>query len=196
MAAFLIRTPEEADLEDLAELHFYMWNKFYDFLPLAYSQQHYSMANCRNLQRQLLENCSQAPHQHKAWIARDCQNNLAGLCYVGKNKIHHYDLDIEGVDAELHRLYILPSCRGHGLGETFFTLAIEWAKENSLTTMFAWSFDRNPYRRFYLKRDVQIIKQMSRNYAGTSFDLTAYGWNTSDPDFKANYLTNPPGGLA
>lgn len=176
MSQFVINAPQENDLEDLAQLHFYMWNEFYkEFLPDAYSQKEYPIEKCRKIQKKLLESC-QNPQTDKAFIARDQDNKIAGICYVGQNRIHNYDLDIEGIDTELHRLYIWPEYRSRGLGQNFLMLAKKWLEENHFQTMFAWSFDLNPYHRFHLKHNAFIVKQMPRDYAGTILNLTAYGW--------------------
>lgn len=184
---FVFRTPQEKDIQDLADLHFYMWNEFYaDFLPKKYSLLHYPLETCLEIQRELIQNLQKSPHDHHAMIARDANGKLAALCYIGRNIPYGYDLDIPKIDMELHRLYVWPKYRGQSLGSKLLSDAAKWAKENHYKSIFAWTFDLNPYIRFYENKQAKIFKQMPRDYEGTSLNLTALGWD----DFSANFLKN------
>ncbi len=40
---------------------------------------------------------------------------------------------------ELHRLYLLPSCRGRGLGRRLIEIVISWCRKSGCRELFLWS---------------------------------------------------------
>jgi len=184
MKYLTFRTPAEKDIDALADLHFYIWNEFYTFVPQAFNDQHYTLQQCKDVQREMIDACLVAPEDHFALLAEDANGRLAGIGYIGRNIPTGYDLDIHGIDMELHRMYIRPEYRNQNLGTTLLSEGAKWAKKNGYRSAFVWSFDDNAYGRFYVKHGGKIVKQYRRDYAGTPLDLTVYGWD----DFTDRFI--------
>lgn len=172
-----IRDINNTDIAALTDLHFYMWNDFYaDFLPREYSEVTYHHDYCRSLQEKLVHNCTAVLDDHAAWVAVDAAGKIQALCYVGRHMRDGSDLHVEGADAELNRLYLWPQARGQGLGTALLKKAQGWCQTRGMKTLFAWSFDLNPYARFYPKHAATPLRQIMRPYAGQPLALTAWGW--------------------
>lgn len=59
---------------------------------------------------------------------------------------------IHGEESELHRLYLLKTCRGTGLGWRLLKTAMDYARSKGCTRMIAWSDVKLPdAHRLYLK---------------------------------------------
>lgn len=176
MTDFILRPPEEKDIEALARLHFYMWNEFYkDYVPVEYSRQHYTLEQCRESQRKMLADIAMLDRA-MALVAIDNRNGeVAAIGYINKNKeIIENDLHIPGFDLELQRLYIWPQYRDHHLAGKLCKAALNWARKHGYRSVYWWVLDRNPFSHIHKKRG-RVVKQMPRDYTGTILDLTAYG---------------------
>lgn len=175
MTEFIIRSPEEKDIEALAELHFYMWNDFYKHcLPVEYSQKSYTLDQCRQKQLQMLEGIKDTDKEF-ALVAIDKKTDkLAAVCYINQNTPSGSDLYIPGFELELQRLYVWPEYRHKNLGGFLSYAVKKWAKQHHYYSAFWWAIDQNPYGFIHGKR-AKIVKQMQRDYAGTMLNLTAYG---------------------
>lgn len=176
MTRFLIRPPEEKDIEALARLCFYMWNEFYkDYVPVEYSKKYYTLEQCRQYQKEMLQAIA-SPDKALAMVAIDTENdNLAGLCYINQNdQIDDNDLYVPGYELELQHLYIWPEYRDNHIAGKLFYNILTWAKKHRYFSLYWWVLDLNPFVKIHGKRG-RIVKQMPRDYTGTTLNLTAYG---------------------
>ena len=177
MTSFIIRPPEEKDIEALAALHFYMWNEFYkDYVPVEYSKATYTIEQCREHQHKMLQEIA-STDKALALVAIDAENgNLAGLCYINQNdRPPDHDLYIPDFELELQRLYIWPEYRDNHVAGRLFQSVLRWAKQHRYYSVFWWVLDLNAFSHIHGKRGAKVVKQMPRDYTGTILNLTAYG---------------------
>ena len=176
-----IRDMDDRDLEPMAALMFYMWHNFYsDFMPQSFAEERYSTRVCEERQVQLLINCKKNPEKYKAMVALNEKSELLGACYMAKTdpkKKVAKGFEMPGMDVELHRLFIWPQARGRGLGSLFLYDFVPWFAENNYKSCYAWSFDDNPYNRFYHKRGAQAKKTVKANYGDKQLSVSAFAWD-------------------
>lgn len=177
---FKIRDMDERDLEPMAALMFYMWHDFYGgFMPQTFANERYPAKVCEERQMQLLLNCKKNPEKYKSLVAINEKGELLGNCYVAKydaTKRVAKGFEMPNFDTELHRIFVWPNARGHGLGSAFLKNFLPWFDDNDYKSCFAWSFEDNPYNRFYPKQGAMPHKTVKADYTGKKLSVTAYAW--------------------
>ncbi len=176
-----IRDMDDRDLEPMAALMFYMWHDFYSaFMPQSFANERYSTKVCEDRQVQLLVNCKKYPEKYKTLVALNEKGDMLGTCYMAKRDPAKHvakGFEMPDFDVELHRLFIWPQARGKGLGSLFLHDFMPWFTENDFRSCYAWSFDDNPYNKFYHKRGAHPAKTVKANYGDKKLSVSAFAWD-------------------
>jgi GNAT superfamily N-acetyltransferase len=70
---------------------------------------------------------------------------------------HHFE---SGSRTKLHKIYLLPSAQGKGLGKTLIEMAVSRSKAAGDDALFLHVLRENPAVQFYKKMGFQIIKRV------------------------------------
>jgi GNAT superfamily N-acetyltransferase len=95
---------------------------------------------------------------------------------------------IEGFDAEIYAIYLLPSAKGKGIGKLLMRHLAETLRVNGFAQVAVWVLAENPSRDFYQHLGGTQIAQKLIQIGGAELLEVAYGW----PDIRT--LANSTGG--
>ncbi|MDN4071740.1 GNAT family N-acetyltransferase [Fictibacillus terranigra] len=84
----------------------------------------------------------------------------------------------ENFEGELYSLYLLPECRGSGVGRQLISYVAKSFKEKGIHSMMVWVMKRNKSGVGFYERmgGMEYIHRKSE-FGGTAVDDVAYGWN-------------------
>ena len=86
--------------------------------------------------------------------------------------------DVEGYDAEMYALYVIPDMQGHGIGVALFRSLIVWLKNKGLKKVSAWVFAENNISiTFFDAWHGEQIEEGSLEIAGKTLKTICYGWD-------------------
>jgi GNAT superfamily N-acetyltransferase len=125
--------------------------------------------------------------------------------WLGRSKIHTYVAEdgtelcgfisggalqepIEGFDAEVYAIYLLPSTKGRGIGRLLMQRLAETLRIDGFTQVAVWVLAENPACGFYEHLGADQIAQKQIRIGDADLLEIAYGWR--DIQTIANSLPN------
>jgi GNAT superfamily N-acetyltransferase len=108
---------------------------------------------------------------YKMYVAEGADGGIIGFADCGEPRD-----DIEGYQAELYAIFLLPEFQGSGVGRRLFSLCVEAVAKSGKSSMYLLAFENSPYRSFYDKMGGVVIGKKQVEIEGTMFDAVVYGW--------------------
>jgi GNAT superfamily N-acetyltransferase len=172
-----IREGTVADAQDIANVHVAAWKTTYHgIVPQAFLDS--------------LDVHSRA-EDWKDWLGRPkihvyVAEEGTELCgFVGGGALRE---PIEGFDAEVYAIYLLPSIKGRGIGKLLLQRLAETLRSNGFAQAAVWVLADNPSRGFYEHLGASQIAQKQIRIGDVDLLEIAYGWR--DLQTIANSLPN------
>jgi ribosomal protein S18 acetylase RimI-like enzyme len=92
---------------------------------------------------------------------------------------------IDGYDAELYAIYLLPKCQRIGIGSALLMDLVRHLVEDGFQSLAVWVFEANSAVRFYERWGAVRVGLKEREIGGARLTVAAYGW----PDLKKLNVT-------
>ena len=108
---------------------------------------------------------------YKMYVAEGEQSGIVGFADFGEPRDN-----IDGYEAELYAIYLLPEFQGRGIGAVLFRRVVEDLVKRGVSTLYLLALGESPYRSFYEKVGGRVIGSRQKEIEGVSFDVVVYGW--------------------
>ncbi|HKX28220.1 MAG TPA: GNAT family N-acetyltransferase [Blastocatellia bacterium] len=108
---------------------------------------------------------------YRMYVAEAAGAGLIGFADFGEPRD-----DLDGYEAELYAIYLLPEYQGRGVGGRLFRLVIEALVESGKRSVYLLALEVSPYRPFYEKMGGRVIESSRKELEGMVFNVLAYGW--------------------
>jgi ribosomal protein S18 acetylase RimI-like enzyme len=109
---------------------------------------------------------------YKLYVAEGEENGIVGFADFGPPRD-----SIDGYEAELYAIYLLPEFQGRGVGAELFRRGIEDLVKQGVSTMYLLALGASPYKSFYEKMGGRVIAKQQKEIDGDVFDVLVYGWD-------------------
>lgn len=108
---------------------------------------------------------------YKMYVAEVADGGIIGFADCGEPRN-----EIDGYQAELYAIFLLPEFQGSGVGRRLFSLCVEAVVKSGKSSMYLYAFENSPYRSFYDKMGGVVIEKRQVEIEGTLFNAVVYGW--------------------
>lgn len=170
-ACVTFREASLTDCEEVARVHVRAWqDSFRGIVPQAFLD--------RMSAAQRAEAFTQgfsAPF-YRMYVAEMDGRSIVGFADFGEPRG-----EIDGYEAELYSIYILPEFQRQGVGQRLVELGVRFLLASDRRSMYLLTLEASPYRKFYDKLGGQVVRQKQINIDGLAYTELIYAW----PDLTA-----------
>ena len=106
------------------------------------------------------------------WIAERPGDGILGFAICGDARA-----PLEGLEAEIHALYVLQSAQRRGIGSALVRAAARHFVRNGYFGFYLWVLKANRARLFYEALGGEEIADRTEHLGGHPFGQIAYGWH-------------------
>jgi GNAT superfamily N-acetyltransferase len=106
------------------------------------------------------------------YVAEGEESGIIGFADFGASRD-----SIDGYEAELYAIYLLPEFQGRGIGAGLFRRGVKDLMKAGVSTLYLLALEVSPYRSFYEKMGGRIIAKRQKEIDGDVFDVLVYGWD-------------------
>lgn len=168
-AGFVLRAASPPDAGALARVHRESWRTTYaGILPLDVIARHAGRKSEGSWRSRLFA----ARGLHATWIAERPGEGLVGFASCGPARE-----SIEGLEAEIHALYVLQSHQRRGVGRALVRASARHFVRNGYFGFYLWVLKANRARLFYEALGGQEIAARTERLGRHPFAEVAYGWH-------------------
>jgi GNAT superfamily N-acetyltransferase len=161
------RAATVADCTAVAKVHVRSWREsFAGIVPQSF------------LDRMSVEDRSKAfeerfsANDYKMYAAEVKEQGIVGFADFGAPRDN-----IDGYEAELYAIYLLPEFQGRGVGAELFRRGVQDLLKQGVGTMYLLALVVSPYKSFYEKMGGRVIGKQQKQLDGEVFDVLIYGWD-------------------
>ena len=166
---FGVRAAGPADAAALAQVHRESWRATYaGILPLEVIARNAGRKS-EGIWRSRL---AASDGLDATWIAERPGQGIAGFSLCGAARD-----PIEGLDAEVFALYVLPAEQRRGAGRELLRASARHFVRNGYFGFYLWVLKANRARLFYEALGGQEIGERTERLGGHPFGQVAYGWH-------------------
>ena len=108
---------------------------------------------------------------YKMYVAENTEGVIVGFADCGESRE-----SIEGYEAELFAIYLVPEYQRRGVGGELFKRVINALVRRGKRSMYLEALEVSPYRSFYEQMGGQVIERRETEIEGEMFNLLVYGW--------------------
>lgn len=166
VANISFREATVADCMAVARVHVRSWKEsFAGIVPQTF------------MDKMTVENRARAFEQrfpgdsYKMYVAEAAGQGVVGFADFGEPRE-----SLDGYEAELYAIYLLPEFQGEGVGVRLFNLCVEDLVRNGKSSMCLLALETSPYKSFYVKMGGRVIAKKQIELEGMMFDALVYGW--------------------
>lgn len=168
-AEFVVRAASPIDAASLARVHRDSWRTTYaGILPLDVIARQASRRSEATWRHWLAASRGISA----TWIAERPGEGIVGFALCGPARE-----PIEGLDAEIHALYVLQSHQRRGAGRALVRAAARHFVRNGYFGFYLWVLRANRARLFYEAMGGQEIAERTERLGKHPFAEIAYGWH-------------------
>jgi ribosomal protein S18 acetylase RimI-like enzyme len=168
-AGFLVRVASPLDAGALARVHRESWRTTYaGILPLDVIARHAGRKNEAAWRQRLVASRG----IYATWIAERPGEGIVGLAVCGPARE-----PIEGLEAEIHALYVLQSHQRRGVGRALVRASARHFVRNGYFGFYLWVLKANRARLFYEALGGEEIAERTERLGRHPFAEIAYGWH-------------------
>jgi ribosomal protein S18 acetylase RimI-like enzyme len=168
-AGFVVRAASPLDAAQLARVHRESWRTTYaGVLPLEFIARHAARASESAWRSRL----HAARGLSATWIAEEPRQGIVGFASCGPARE-----PIEGLEAEIHALYVLQSSQRRGAGRALVSAAARHFVRNGYFGFHLWVLKANRARLFYEALGGHEIAERTERLGRHPFAEVAYGWH-------------------
>jgi len=101
--------------------------------------------------------------------------------------------EVEGYDAEIYAMYVMPDMQGKGIGQSLFNELVAWLKTHNFKKFVAWVLKDNVKARdFYGKAGGQVVAQGDIEIGEKKLETVCYGWDLSGMALQTKIVSEMP----
>lgn len=167
VASVSYRLANVFDCPDVAKVHVRSWREsFAGIVPQAFLDK----MSVEKRTRAFAERFSTG--SYRMYVAEDEAHGIMGFVDFGPARD-----EVEGYEAELYAIYLLPEFQGRGVGAGLFRLAVRDLIQEGANTMYLLALEVSPYKSFYVKMGGRVMERRQKELEGEMFTVLVYGWN-------------------
>jgi ribosomal protein S18 acetylase RimI-like enzyme len=168
-ARFVVRAAAPIDAGPLARVHRESWRTTYaGILPLDVIARHAGRKS-ENVWRQQL---FASRGLYATWLAERSDHGTVGFSSCGPARE-----PIEGLEAEIHALYVLQGSQRRGVGRALVRASARHFVRNGYFGFYVWVLKANRARLFYEALGGQEIAERTERLGKHPYSEVAYGWH-------------------
>jgi ribosomal protein S18 acetylase RimI-like enzyme len=166
---FLVRAASPIDAAALARVDRESWRTTYaGILPLDVIARHAGRKSEAAWRHRLFA----TRDIHATWLAERSGQGIVGFAACGPARE-----PIEGLEAEIHALYVLQSSQRSGVGRALVRAAARHFVRNGYFGFYVWVLKANRARLFYEALGGEEIAERTERLGRHPFAEVAYGWH-------------------
>lgn len=164
---FTYRRATIEDIPQVAKLHVETWQQ--SFRGIA-PQNYLDGLSVEKRQKAFRERFFD--EDYRMFVAETSDSEVVGFVDVGKPSE-----GVDGFEAELYAIYLLPEFQGKGIGGKLFKVATQDLLDRNYKSMDLQTLVVSPFRNFYKKMGGKIVGKSIYKLGEEDFETVFYGWN-------------------
>jgi GNAT superfamily N-acetyltransferase len=108
---------------------------------------------------------------YRMYVAETVRVGVVGFADYGESRDN-----VEGYEAELYAIYLLPEFQRKGVGRGLFERAVGALARSGKSSMYLLALEASPYLSFYEKMGGRVVRTSDKEIEGVMFKVLTYGW--------------------